>query len=62
MKVSIIATFQGRNCIKIDGDRSSILQLTVDASQVRDVKELVDCLEKPLKVTIECEEGGDANA
>ncbi len=53
MKIRFLAALQGAACLKFDDDGSSVVKLTVDASQLPEAVKLLTFQGRTFKVTIE---------
>ena len=53
MKVQFLASLQGASCIRFDDDGSSVVKLTIDASQLPKAVQLLSFQGKVFRVTVE---------
>lgn len=55
-KAEFIGSLEGRSCLVWNGDGSATVKLTVSASEIAGVAQLLRHREQPLKITIQPEE------
>lgn len=53
MKIKFLAALQGPGCIKFDDNGSSVIKLTIDASQMPEAVKMLTMQGKTFTVTVE---------
>lgn len=55
MTISFLASIEGASCIKFDGCKSGVVKLTIPASEVAAVAQLLTVTEQEVRVTIDAD-------